>query len=138
LRIFRQFLIALTLLTLLAPLPASAQPKKAWYKSGHFWFAAATMVAASYADWHSSEAAYARGAREGNPIMRAFTGSRPGPARLGIVIGSVTAAEIGGMAWWRSRSDSNAWVTVPIAHDATHGFAAWHNAGVCHPACGSK
>lgn len=112
---------------LLFALPVHAEPKHHFWHSKKFWTAFAIDSAAMVADYGESQAAFARGAHETNPI---FGSRRPSFARMS-VIGIPFTFAYSYTSWRMSESRHrvlrDAWL-LPVTYDVgNHAYLAFGN-----------
>ena len=130
------FILA-ALVSLSAPLQARplSVHRSHWFNSKKFWSAFAVEEGAAQFDYSESEAAFTRGAREGNPL---FFSSRPTMVRfnlVGLPISFVSAYS----SYKLSQSDGRmrkAWFLPAAANAGMHIFGGVHDANLCKPTCG--
>ncbi len=121
------------LLFLIIPVCVQARPH--WYGSRHFWAAFAIAQSAAAFDFETSQQAFARGARETNPI---FMSRNPSFARMVAIDSPFTFGE--SYSAYRLSESTHRWLRdawlAPITYDsAQHIYLGFHNEGVCRLEC---
>jgi hypothetical protein len=123
-------LVVVVCLCVLSGRTAAAQPRHFW-QSGRFWIPFALDTAAMFADYETSQQAFARGSHEMNPV---FGTPRPSLGRM-ISIGepgSFLYSYIGYRGSYSKHRAIRDMAYLPVIVDAGfHGFLAYQNTEVC-------